>query len=124
MYSAVSIDGKRLYQYAREGKSVERRPRTVTVYALTLNRFDEATQSGQLGIACSKGTYVRTLIDDIAHSLGTVGVMTDLVREEACGYRLGDAITLGELRTIMENGGIDETAPYFRTVESLFAEYP
>ena len=124
MYSAVSIDGKRLYQYAREGKEVERRPRTVTVYELTLIRFDEASQSGQLTIACSKGTYVRTLIDDIARSLGTVGVMTDLVREEACGYSLSDAITLDELRTITENGGIDENAPYFRTVESLFADYP
>ena len=124
MYSAVSVDGKRLYQYAREGKSVERRPRTVTVYTLELLCFDEAAQSGRLDIACSKGTYVRTLIDDIARSLGTVGVMTDLVREEACGYRLADAITLDELKTITENGGIDENAPYYRSVESLFAEYP
>lgn len=124
MYSAVSVDGKRLYQYAREGKSVERRPRTVTVYELKLLTFDESTQSGQLEIACSKGTYVRTLIDDLARALGTVGVMTDLVREEACGYRLCDAITLGELKAIMQNGGIDEIAPYFRTVESLFIDYP
>ena len=83
MYSAVSVDGKRLYQYAREGKSVERRPRTVTVYTLELLCF-----------------------------------------EEACGYRLADAITLDELKTITENGGIDENAPYYRSVESLFAEYP
>lgn len=124
MYSAVSIDGKRLYQYAREGKEVERRPRTVTVYSLELLSFDEASQSGQLSIACSKGTYIRTLIDDLARCLGTVGVMTDLVREEACGYRLADAITLDQLKAITENGGIDEEAPYFRTVESLFREYP
>ena len=124
MYSAVSIDGKRLYQYAREGKEVERRPRAVTVYTLTLIGFDEATQSGKLEIACSKGTYVRSLIDDIARSLGTVGVMTDLVREEACGYSLNDAITLDQLKAITENGEIDESAPYWRSVESLFAEYP
>ena len=124
MYSAVSIDGKRLYQYAREGKEVERHARTVTVYALELLSFDEKTQSGKLDIACSKGTYVRSLIDDIARSLGTVGVMTDLVREEACGYTLSDAITLDALKAITENGGIDESAPYFRTVESLFAAYP
>ncbi len=124
MYSAVSIDGKRLYQYAREGKEVERRARTVTVYLLELLSFDEKTQSGKLDIACSKGTYVRSLIDDFARSLGTVGVMTDLVREEACGYTLSDAITLDELKEIMQNGGIDESAPYFRTVESLFAAYP
>ena len=124
MYSAVSVDGKRLYQYAREGKEVERRPRRVTVYSLELLSFDGATQSGQLDIACSKGTYVRTLIDDIARSLGTVGVMTGLVRCEACGYSLSDAITLDELKTITENGGIDERAPYYRSVESLFAGYP
>ena len=124
MYSAVSIDGKRLYQYAREGKEVERRPRAVTVYTLELISFDEKTQSGRLEIACSKGTYVRTLIDDIARALGTVGVMTDLVREEACGYSLSDAITLDQLKEIIENGGIDETAPYWRSVESLFSDYP
>jgi tRNA pseudouridine55 synthase len=124
MYSAVSIDGKRLYQYAREGKEVERRPRTVTVYSLELLSFDESTQSGRLDIACSKGTYVRTLIDDLARSLDTVGVMTGLVREEACGYSLSDAITLDELKRITENSGIDEKAPYFRSVESLFDVYP
>ena len=57
------------------------------------------------------------MIDDFARSLGTVGVMTDLVREEACGYTLSDAITLDELKAITQNGGIDESAPYFRTVE-------
>lgn len=124
MYSAVSVGGKRLYQYAREGKSVERRPRAVTVYTLELLSFDESTQSGRLDIACSKGTYVRTLIDDIARSLGAVGVMTDLVREEACGYHLSDAITLDELKAITQNGGVDESAPYWRSIESLFAEYP
>ena len=67
---------------------------------------------------------VRSLIDDIARSLGTVGVMTDLVREEACGYSLNDAITLDQLKAITENGEIDESAPYWRSVESLFDVYP
>ena len=124
MYSAVSVDGKRLYQYAREGREVERRPRTVTVYSLELLDFDEAAQSGTLDISCSKGTYVRTLIDDLARALGTVGVMTDLERYEACGYSLADAITLDELKAITASGEIDRTAPYFHTVESLFGVYP
>ena len=123
MYSAVSVDGKRLYQYAREGKAVERRPRTVTVYELELTRFDEDSQSGQLGIFCSKGTYVRALIDDLARALDTVGVMTDLVRCEACGYRLEDAVTLDELRTLADSGELT-AAPCWRDVESLFAAYP
>lgn len=122
MYSAVSVDGKRLYQYAREGKEVERRPRRVTVYELRLISFDEAAQTGTLEISCSKGTYVRTLIDDIARAVGTVGVMTGLVRRTACGYRLEDAVTLDELRSLAERDEL--SSPCFRDVESLFEAYP
>ena len=123
MYSAVSVDGKRLYQYAREGKEVERRPRTVTVYELRLVAFDESSQSGTLDIYCSKGTYIRTLIDDIARSLGEVGVMTGLDRYEACGFSEDDAVTLGELKELIENDGLVGSR-CFRDVESLFFEYP
>ena len=128
MYSAVSVDGKRLYQYAREGREVARKPRRVTVYALELTDFDEKTQSGTLDIYCSNGTYIRTVIDDLARSLGTVGVMTDLVRYEACGYRLEDAVTLDQLRQMIENGAftVGDGMPmthYYRDVENLFAGY-
>ena len=123
MYSAVSVDGKRLYQYAREGKEVERRPRTVTVYALELIGFDEEAQAGVLDISCSKGTYVRTLIDDIARALGTIGVMTDLERYEACGYSLDDAVTLDELKRIAEDGSLTRSSCW-RSIESLFESYP
>ena len=119
MYSAVSIDGKRLYQYAREGKEVERKPRRVTVYSLELTSFDEGSQSGTLDIYCSNGTYIRTIIDDLARSLGTVGVMTDLVRCEACGYRLEDCITLDELRERIGSGDLS----FLHSVESIFADY-
>lgn len=119
MYSAVSVGGKRLYQYAREGKEVERRPRKVTVYSLELISFDEAAQSGTLDIYCSNGTYIRTLIDDLAHALGTVGVMTDLVRYEACGYPLDDCMTLDELRQRIDSGD----ASFLHSVESIFMTY-
>lgn len=119
MYSAVSVDGKRLYQYAREGKEVERRPRRVTVYSLELLSFDETTQSGTLDIYCSNGTYIRTLIDDLARALGTVGVMTDLVRYEACGYRLEDCLTLNELKEKIDRGETD----FLCSVESIFMTY-
>lgn len=123
MYSAVSVDGKRLYQYAREGKTVERRPRTVTIYELTLLSFDESAQAGELEVYCSKGTYIRTLIDDLARAAGAVGVMTALERTQACGYREQDAVTLDELRRLAESGAV-ESAPCYRDVESLFAAYP
>jgi len=119
MYSAVSIDGKRLYQYAREGKAVERRPRKVTVYSLELTSFDESEQSGTLDIYCSNGTYIRTIIDDLARSLGTVGVMTGLVRREACGYRLEDCITLDQLNERIERGDLS----FLHSVESIFSDY-
>lgn len=119
MYSAVSIGGKRLYQYAREGKAVERQPRKVTVYAIELTAFDETAQSGRLAIYCSNGTYVRTIIDDLARSLGTVGVMTDLVRVEACGYRLEDCLTLDQLRQRIDAGD----GGYLHSVESIFMCY-
>lgn len=119
MYSAVSVGGKRLYQYAREGKEVERRPRKVTVYSLELISFDGAAQSGTLDIYCSNGTYIRTLIDDLAHALGTVGVMTDLVRYEACGYPLDDCMTLDELRQRIDSGD----ASFLHSVESIFMTY-
>ena len=119
MYSAVSVDGKRLYQYAREGKEVERRPRRVTVYSLELLSFDESSQSGTLDIYCSNGTYIRTLIDDIARAVGTLGVMTDLVRYEACGYRLDDCMTLDKLKERVESGDMS----FVRSVESIFEAY-
>ena len=119
MYSAVSVGGKRLYQYAREGKEVERRPRTVTVYELELLSFDESSQSGTLDIYCSNGTYIRTIIDDLAHALGTVGVMTDLVRYEACGYPLDDCMTLDELRQRIDSGDTS----FLHSVESIFMTY-
>lgn len=119
MYSAVSVDGKRLYQYAREGKEVERRTRRVTVYQLELLSFDESAQSGTLDIYCSNGTYIRTLIDDLSRALGTVGVMTDLVRYEACGYKLDDCITLDQLKAMTESGDFS----FLHSVESIFMCY-
>lgn len=119
MYSAVSVDGKRLYQYAREGKEVERKPRKVTVYSIELTAFDEDTQSGTLDIYCSNGTYIRTIIDDLARQLGTVGVMTDLVRYEACGYRLEDCMTLDTLRERVGQGDLS----FVKSVESIFMTY-
>ena len=120
MYSAVSVDGKRLYQYAREGREVERKLRRVTVYSLELVSFDEGSQSGTLDIYCSNGTYIRTIIDDLARSLGTVGVMTGLVRREACGYRLEDCMTLDQLKERIDAGDYS----FLHSVESIFSEYP
>lgn len=119
MYSAVSVGGKRLYEYARQGIEVERKSREVTICSIELLCFDEAAQKGRLRVSCSKGTYIRTLIADIAKALSTVGCMTALTRTSACGFTLDDAITLDELKAQSEQGEIA-----VRTVESLFSVYP
>ena len=117
MYSAVNVDGKRLYDLARDGKEVERKARPVTVYELSLTDFDEESQQGTLKIKCSKGTYVRTLIDDIGDTLGSFGVMTSLVRTNACGYSIDDAISLEKARELTD------FKDYIKDTESLFMTY-
>ena len=80
MYSAVKINGKRLYDLARQGIEVERAARPVTVYSIELSDFDEEKRTGTLDIYCSKGTYIRTIISDIGKKLGTGAIMTSLCR--------------------------------------------
>lgn len=117
MYSAVKKDGQRLYDLARRGIEVERKARKVTVYKLALTDFDEETQEGTLEISCSKGTYVRTIIDDLGAALGTGAVMTALRRTFACGFSIDDCITLDDLKLLSEKG---EAQTALRSVESLF----
>ena len=94
MFSAVQKNGQRLYDLARKGMEVEREKRKVTVYSLALLEFDRKTQCGKLEVFCSKGTYVRTIIDDIGAKLGVGAVMTDLRRVEACGFSINDCVAL------------------------------
>lgn len=120
MYSAVKVNGVRLYDLARQGKEVERTERTVTVYSIELLDFDEKNQTGTFDIFCSKGTYIRTLIDDIAKALNTIGTMTSLTRTFACSYTLADAITLNKLKEAVANGDVNK---YIKSVESLFENH-
>lgn len=95
MYSAVKSGGKRLYELARAGKRVERAPRTVTIYALAvLGRDGDVVR---LRIACSEGTYVRTLCEDLAAACGTVGHMGALLREASGPFVLCESRTLEEV---------------------------
>lgn len=121
MFSAVQKNGQRLYDLARKGIEVEREKRKVTVYSLTLLEFDSKTQCGKLEVFCSKGTYVRTIIDDIGAKLGVGAVMTGLRRVEACGFLINDCLTLDELKELKEQG---ELSKALRSAESLFSDYP
>lgn len=121
MYSAVSKDGKRLYELARKGIEVERDARPVTIFKLELIEYNEETREGKLTVSCSKGTYIRTLIADLAKAAGSLGVMTALRRTKACGFTLADAVTLDEAKALSEAGTLEEK---LRPVESLFAHLP
>lgn len=117
MFSAVQKNGQRLYDLARKGINVKRKSRRVTVYSLKIVEFDENTQCGRLEVSCSKGTYVRTLIDDLGKALGTGAVMTALRRTFACGFTPDDCVTLEKARELAANGELESR---IKSVESLF----
>ncbi len=119
MFSAIKKNGQRLYDLARQGIEVERESRKVNIYSLELLEFDENEQCGKISVSCSKGTYIRTLIDDIGRKLGTGAVMTALRRTSACGFSIDECITLEKLKEIAEKGEMDTQ---LRSVESLFAQ--
>ena len=102
MYSAVSVNGQRLYKLARQGIEVEREARPVHIAELTLLEYNENEKTGKLHVTCSKGTYIRTLIEDIAQKCGTVGAMTALRRTAACGFTLADAVSLDTLKPLIK----------------------
>ena len=122
MYSAVSVNGKRLYELARQGKEIERAARPVTVYSSELLGYDENTGEGTVSFSCSKGTYVRTLINDIGDKLGCGAVMTSLRRTRACGFDISECITLDSLQTMIDEG--KDIEALFRSVDKVFEELP
>lgn len=121
MYSAVSVNGKRLYELARKGETVERPTRTVHSDAITLDAFDETQQTATLTISCGKGTYIRTLLSDIGQRLGGDAVMTALTRTAACGYPLQECLTFEQVAAAMADGTLEE---HLLPTDSLFSSYP
>lgn len=121
MYSAVSVDGKRLYELARKGMTVERPARQVQVYQIMLEAFDEAAQTALLTISCGKGTYIRTLLSDLGHVLGGGAVMTELCRTMASGFTLEQCYTFEEVMTMCGKGTLAE---HLIPTDRLFAALP
>lgn len=122
MYSALKHNGTRLYDLARQGLEVERKMRSVTLYELTLNHL-QGPYIG-LNVLCSKGTYIRTLAEDIAEALGTVGHVTELRRLAVGPYiEPSTMLTLEQLRTIATQGleALDQQLLY---IESALEEWP
>ena len=95
MYSALKVNGQKLYDLARQGKTVGRKPRDITIYELELLE-QTAPDAFSLRVVCSKGTYIRTLCHDLGRALGCGGCMAALRRTMAAGFRIEEAVTLGE----------------------------
>lgn len=121
MYSAVSVDGQRLYDLARQGIEVERTPRNVTVFSIDMLSENEQTGEYEISVECSSGTYIRTLISDLGEALGCGAVMTKLRRTKANGFGIENAVTLEQLEAAAENGTLDEIVI---SVEKALKNYP
>ena len=114
MYSAIKINGQKLYDLARQGREVERKPRAVTIFALELVQQLSPTDF-QLRIRCSKGTYIRALCHDLGQFLGCGGCMAALRRTMAAGYTLAESHTLEEVQARGES--------LLQPVDTLFRQY-
>lgn len=120
MYSAVSVGGRRLYDIARSGETVERPTRLVNIKKLELLSYDEEKGEGEILCRCSKGTYIRTLVADIGTALGCGAAVTSLRRTMACGYDISHAITLDEAKALCAEGRLEEQ---LLPVGSIFTDY-
>ena len=116
MYSALKINGQKLVDMARKGKTVERQPRPITIHELTLLGME--AEGIRLRVRCSKGTYIRTLCKDIGEALGCGGCMAALRRVQAGEYTIDEAVPLLQL--------LEETEPekFLRPVDTMFRNYP
>ena len=121
MTSALKKDGVRLYELARQGIEIQREARPVTIYELDLLDYNEAAGELTIHCACSKGTYIRTLCDDLGRMLGCGAVMTALRRTAAAGYTLEDCITVDEAKALAESGDLSGR---ILPIETILAAYP
>lgn len=94
IYSAIKVNGKKLYEYAREGKEVEIKPRNVTIEKIELKNFNEQTQQAEILIKCSKGTYIRSIAHDLGQNLGVGAHLIKLIRTQAGKFRVENAVQL------------------------------
>lgn len=121
MYSAVKIGGQKLYDLARKGKTVERPARDITIREIALTAFDETAQRGAFRVTCSKGTYVRTIVNDLGERLGTLAAMDALTRTRSGVYTLAEAVSFEQVEQARDGGTLSRL---LRPTDSLFAGYP
>ncbi len=119
MYSALKVNGQRLYDLARKGQTVERKARPVTIYRIDI--LEMRLPFVRMEVTCSKGTYIRTLCHDIGERLGCHGALSYLLRTRVAGYTLLNALSLAEIEKKRDDGTLDQ---YIRPVDDVFSAYP
>lgn len=121
MYSAVSVNGERLYKLARKGITVDVPKREAYISELTILEFDEQTQCGKIHIRCGKGTYVRTIIHDIGQRLLCGGTMTSLVRTSSNGFNLEECYTFEDVEKMRDENTLENI---IIPIDRIFEELP
>ena len=119
MYSAIKINGKKLYELARQGKEVERKARKVTIYGIKVLSIDFSENEFTMEVSCSKGTYIRTLCKDIGEFLGCGAAMKTLVRTRVSEFFLEQALTLGQIEQAVKEGKIQD---YLIPIDAMFSD--
>ena len=102
MYSAIKVNGKKLYEYAREGKSIDIKPRKVYIERIELKKFDFEKQMAQILVKCSKGTYIRSIAYDLGKKLECGAYLSELSRCRAGYFKIEDAISLYDIKTVKD----------------------
>lgn len=119
MYSAKKVNGKRLYELAREGRVIERKPSLITIYRIDLDELDTANKEITITVECSKGTYIRTLCKDIGEKLLTKASMKHLLRTRSGNFYVEKSYRLDEIEDFIKNHTVEK---YITTVEEIFSE--
>lgn len=120
MYSAIKVNGKKLYEYARSGKVVDIPEREIEIYDLQLVNFDSINKLIMFEVFCSKGTYIRTVCEQLAENLGTVGYMKELNRTMVGEFKIEDSVTIEELEDNISNKKFFDE--HFISVEHFFMD--
>lgn len=118
MYSALKVNGKKLYELAREGKVVERKARRITIHDIQISEINMEQKTVTMTVSCSKGTYIRTLCHDIGEKLGCGGAMATLKRTKVSSFMIEDSLTLSEVEELVKAGTIEE---HLVKVDSMFS---
>ena len=125
IYSAIKVNGKKLYEYARKGEEVEIKSRPINIYELKLLKINKDENTIKLNVKCSKGTYIRSLCEKLAEDLGTIGYMYDLLRTKTGDFSINQSVNIEEIEEILKNSNnkekvLENLKSKIITIEDIF----